>query len=92
MTVPALCYLADIFKKGCLEMFPSLCNAFAENDTSILPIQTLTSVHFDNLFKNLQKNGFVDFEWILNPFLKILKIQCYCTFCLFLINLHEFTS
>ena len=38
MTVPAVCYLADIFRKGCLEMFPSVCNAFAANDTGMLPI------------------------------------------------------
>lgn len=65
------------FEKGCLEMFPFLCDFDAENDVS--PIKTIISVHlknlemeFSNLFKNLP-NG--EFQQFLNPFVKNIKIH-----------------
>lgn len=56
------------FEKGCLEMFPLLCDFVAENYVCV-PLKTLISVHlknleteFSNLFKKILQNVSVGFE------------------------------
>lgn len=67
------------FEKGCLEMFPSLCDFVSENDVNVEQTKSLISTHlknleieFCNLFTDLPSE---QFQWMLNPFAENVKMD-----------------